>query len=146
MKSVVQRVSQANVRVDGEVVAKIDRGCLALVGFGKDDTEETLAWMARKITSLRVFEDDNGRMSLGPDAVDGKILVVSQFTLYGDCNKGNRPSFDASAPPDKAKELYHRFLEIMEDLFPGRVESGRFQEMMEVSLTNEGPVTVVIER
>lgn len=146
MKAVVQRVSSASVSVGGETVASIDRGFLALVGFGRNDTDESLAWMARKIVSLRIYEDENGRMSLPISAVDGRILVVSQFTLYGDCRKGARPSFDKSAAPEEARRMYDRFVELIESEAPGRIESGVFQERMHVSLVNDGPVTLVIEK
>lgn len=146
MKAVVQRVGSASVTVAGETVASIERGFLVLVGFGRNDTDESLAWMARKIVSLRVYEDDDGRMSLPLSAVDGRILVVSQFTLYGDCRKGARPSFDRSAPPADARRMYERFVELIENEAPGRVESGVFQEKMLVSLVNDGPVTLVIEK
>ncbi len=146
MKAVVQRVSSASVEVDGKVVSSIGRGFLALVGFGKDENEAGLSWMARKIVSLRIFEDKNGRMSLPLSAVDGRILVVSQFTLHGDCRKGARPGFDKSAPPEQARKLYDKFIELIEAEAPGRVQSGSFQEHMRVSLVNDGPVTLVIEK
>ena len=146
MKAVVQRVSSASVEVDGDVVSSIGRGFLALVGFGKDENEAGLSWMARKIVSLRIFEDKNGRMSLPLSAVDGRILVVSQFTLHGDCRKGARPGFDKSAPPEQARKLYDKFIELIEAEAPGRVQSGSFQEHMRVSLVNDGPVTLVIEK
>lgn len=146
MKTVVQRVKSAAVAVEGDEVARIGQGFLVLVGFGKNDTEETLQWMARKIVSLRIFEDKDGRMSLPLTAVDGSILVVSQFTLYADCRKGARPSFDQSAGPAEAKAMYTRFVEVIESEAPGKIESGVFQEMMQVSLVNDGPVTLIIER
>ncbi len=150
MKTVVQRVSRASVTVDGREVGSIGRGFLVLAGFHRDDGDKELSWMARKVVSLRVFEDvesaRNARMTLSLDAVDGKILVVPQFTLYGDCRKGARPSFDKSATPDDARRLYERFVELLEAETPGRIETGEFQAMMEVSLVNEGPVTLVIEK
>lgn len=146
MKAVVQRVREASVTIKGEEVARIGRGFLALVGFGRDDNETVLKWMARKIVSLRIFEDESGRMSLPLSAVDGRILVVSQFTLYGDCRKGARPGFDKSAAPEDAKNLYARFIELIEEEAPGKIESGVFQEMMQVALVNDGPVTLVIEK
>ena len=146
MKAVVQRVSGASVSVEGKKVAAIDRGFLVLAGFGREDTEATLEWMARKIVSLRIFEDHTGRMTLPLSAVDGRILVVSQFTLYGDCRKGARPSFDKSASPEAARELYDRFVELLQAEAPGRVDSGVFQEKMDVSLVNDGPVTLVIDK
>jgi len=146
MRTVVQRVREASVTVEGRTVASIGRGFLVLAGLARDDGEAQMAWMARKIASLRVFEDDGGRMTLPLDAVDGRVLVVSQFTLYGNCNKGARPSFDKSAPPDVARSLYGRFVELMEAELPGRVASGEFQAMMQVALVNDGPVTLVIEK
>jgi D-tyrosyl-tRNA(Tyr) deacylase len=146
MRAVVQRVSRASVAVDGRDVGKIERGLVVLAGFGKSDSEDTLAWMARKIASLRVFEDEAGRMSRSLDAVDGRVLVVSQFTLYGDVRKGARPSFDQSATPDAARVLYDCFVAAMEAELPGRVETGEFQAHMDVSLVNDGPVTLIIER
>jgi D-tyrosyl-tRNA(Tyr) deacylase len=146
MKAVVQRVSSASVDVDGRRVGAIGRGFLVLAGFGKDDNEDTLAWMARKIVSLRIFEDGDGRMSDPLSSVDGRILVVSQFTLYGDCRKGARPGFDKSAPPERARSLYQKFVDLLEAQAPGRIESGSFQAHMHVSLVNDGPVTLVIEK
>jgi len=146
MKAVVQRVQSASVAVAGETVASIDRGFVVLVGFGKGDNDESLAWMARKIISLRIFEDDTGRMTLPLSAVDGRVLVVSQFTLYGDCRKGARPSFDRSADPGPAREMYEKFIGCIEAEAPGKIESGVFQERMQVSLVNDGPVTLVIEK
>jgi len=146
MRAVVQRVSGAAVAVAGKTVAEIGRGFLVLAGFSREDSEANLAWMARKIVSLRIFEDETGRMTLPLAAVHGRILVVSQFTLYGDCRKGARPSFDKSAPPEAAREMYDRFVELLEAEAPGKVESGVFQEKMDVSLVNDGPVTLVIEK
>jgi D-tyrosyl-tRNA(Tyr) deacylase len=146
MRAVVQRVRGASVRVGGEEVAKIHRGLLVLVGFSKTDNEEALQWMARKIVSLRVFEDADGKMNLDLAAAGGDILVVSQFTLYGDCSRGKRPSFDKSAPADLAELLYDRFLEVVGELAPAAVQSGVFQEHMDVGLLNDGPVTFVLEK
>jgi D-aminoacyl-tRNA deacylase len=147
VRAVVQRVTSASVSVDAREIARIDRGLLVLVGFCRGDTDASLAWMARKVASLRIFEDvSTGRMSLGLDAVDGSVLVVSQFTLYGDVNKGARPSFDASAPPDDARSLYDRFVVALREFLPGRVATGEFQASMQVSLVNDGPVTLVIDR
>jgi D-tyrosyl-tRNA(Tyr) deacylase len=146
MRAVVQRVSSASVSVAGKTVGAIERGFLVLAGFSREDTESSLAWMARKIASLRIFEDDTGRMTLPLSEVGGRILVVSQFTLYGDCRKGARPSFDKSAAPESARELYGRFVELLEAQVSGDVESGVFQEKMDVSLVNDGPVTLVIEK
>jgi len=146
MRAVVQRVDKASVVVDGSEVGAVGRGFLVLAGFTSTDDEETLRWMARKIVSLRVFEDAEGKMNLGIESVEGSILVVSQFTLYGDCRKGKRPSFDKSAPPDTAEGLYRKFVAIMREEAPCRIETGVFQAHMDVSLVNDGPVTLVIEK
>lgn len=146
MKAVVQRVREASVSVENREVGHIERGYVALVGFNGDEDELVLQWMARKIATLRVFEDENGRMNLPLEAVDGKILIVSQFTLYGDVTRGARPSFDQSAPAETARRLYERFVELVEAEVPGRVATGEFQAMMSVSLVNDGPVTLIIEK
>ncbi len=146
MRAVVQRVARASVAVDGREVGRIDRGFLVLAGFRRGDREESLHWMARKIASLRLFEDETGRMSLPLGAVDGRVLVVSQFTLYADVNKGARPGFDDSAPPDVALALYERFVDALRGELPDRVETGEFRATMQVSLVNDGPVTIVIEK
>jgi D-tyrosyl-tRNA(Tyr) deacylase len=146
VRTVVQRVKSASVVVGGETVGAIERGFLVLAGFTSGDNEETLRWMARKIASLRVFDDADGKMNLGLESVDGSILVVSQFTLYGDCRKGKRPGFDKSAPPDRAEGLYRQFVSILREEAPCRIETGVFQAHMEVSLVNDGPVTFVIEK
>lgn len=141
----MQRVAQAAVEVDAREVARIGRGFLVLAGFGRDDGPDDIAWMARKVASLRIFEDDSGRMSLGLDAVGGHVLVVSQFTLYGDVRRGARPGFDRSAAPEAAREMYARFVDLLREALPDRVQTGEFQAMMRVSLVNDGPVTILIE-
>ena len=146
MRAVVQRVASASVAVGGRDVGRIERGFLVLAGFRKSDTDETVRWMARKVASLRVFDDGSERMTLALDAVGGRVLVVSQFTLYGDVRKGARPSFDESAPPAEARALYDRFVEALRAELPDRVETGEFQAAMQVSLVNDGPVTIVIDR
>ena len=146
MRTVVQRVKSASVAVEGREVGAIGRGFLVLVGFTAGDNEETLRWMARKIASLRVFDDEEGKMNLGLESVGGAILVVSQFTLYGDCRKGKRPGFDKSAPPDLAEGLYRRFVAILREETEFGIETGVFQAHMEVALVNDGPVTFVIEK
>ncbi len=145
MRIVLQRVSRARVTVEGRETGAIGRGFLLLVGFTGGDTEETLRWMAEKVVGLRVFTDRAGKMNLSVDEVDGALLVVSQFTLYGDARKGRRPSFVEAAPPTLAIPLYERFLEILRAT--GRlVETGEFGAMMEVELVNDGPVTLLLER
>ncbi len=146
MRIVLQRVSRAQVSIDGEVVGRIGPGLLLLVGFTEGDDEEKLRWMADKVIGLRVFNDPDGKMNLSMDAMDGSILAVSQFTLYGDTRKGRRPSFIKAAVPDVAIPLYDRFLELLRERAPGPVESGEFGAMMDVELVNDGPVTLVLER
>jgi D-aminoacyl-tRNA deacylase len=144
MRAVVQRVSHAQVAVGGEVVGDIGRGLLVLLGVTHTDNEADADYLAGKIAGLRVFEDQNGKMNLDTAAVSGGILVVSQFTLYGDVRRGKRPSFDAAAPPGRARELYQYFVERIRDAgLP--CQTGRFQEMMEVELVNDGPVTILLD-
>lgn len=145
MRAVVQRVSRAAVRVDGETVGTIGRGFVVLAGFAPGDTDADLAWMAEKIAGLRVFGDAEGKMNLALEDVGGAVLVVSQFTLYGDASKGRRPSFIGAAPPEQAEALYERYVALLR----GRgvpVETGRFRAMMDVELVNDGPVTLLLER
>lgn len=146
MRVVLQRVSAAEVRIDGAVAGRIARGFVVLAGFGQGDDEETLGWMADKIVGLRLFADADGRMNVDLDSVGGELLVVSQFTLYGDARKGRRPSFVDAADPEVAVPLYDRFLELLEGRVPGRVQSGEFGAMMDVELVNDGPVTLILER
>jgi D-tyrosyl-tRNA(Tyr) deacylase len=146
MRAVVQRVKSASVVVGGNTVGAIERGFLVLAAFASSDNEETLRWMAKKIPSLRVFDDADGKMNLGLESVDGSILVVSQFTLYGDCRKGKRPGFDRSAPPDRAEGLYREFVSMLREEAACKIETGVFQAHMEVSLVNDGPVTFVIDK
>lgn len=146
MRVVLQRVSRAEVRIGGEVVGRIGEGFALLVGFRADDGEETLRWMAEKVVGLRLFNDAAGKMNLGLDEVGGGLLVVSQFTLYGDARRGRRPSFVEAAPPEIAIPLYERFVELLRELAPGPVETGEFGAMMEVDLVNDGPVTLLLER
>ena len=145
MRAVVQRVSRAAVRVDGETVGAIARGFVVLVGFAPADDEAALAWMAEKLAGLRVFGDAEGKMNLGIQEVGGAMLVVSQFTLYGDASKGRRPSFVGAAPPEQAEALYERFVALLRERGV-RVETGRFRAMMDVELVNDGPVTLLLER
>jgi D-tyrosyl-tRNA(Tyr) deacylase len=146
MRVVLQRVSRGSVAVGGEVVGEIGSGLVLLVGFTQEDGEEALGWMADKILGLRVFNDRDGKMNLSLQEVGGDVLVVSQFTLYGDTRKGRRPSFVHAAPPDLAIPLYDRFLDLLREKASGRVESGEFGAMMDVALVNAGPVTLVLER
>jgi D-tyrosyl-tRNA(Tyr) deacylase len=146
MRVVLQRVSEASVSIAGRVVGEIQAGLVLLVGFSDEDVEENLDWMADKIRGLRVFSDEDGKMNLSLEDVAGDLLVISQFTLYGDTRKGRRPSFVHAAHPDLAIPLYERFLGLLKEKAPGRVESGEFGAMMDVALVNAGPVTLVLER
>jgi D-aminoacyl-tRNA deacylase len=144
VRAVVQRVSRAQVTVNGEVTGKIARGLLVLLGVAPIDTESDADYLADKIVGLRIFEDDAGKMNLAATDVKGQILVVSQFTLYGDVRRGKRPSFDAAAPPQQARKLYEYFVERIRA--SGLVcETGRFQKMMQVELVNDGPVTILLD-
>jgi len=141
----VQRVSRASVRVDGEVVGEIGKGLLVLAAFAPGDGEEELSWMASKLAGLRIFPDEDGLMNRSTRDAGGALLVVSQFTLYGDVSRGRRPSFIGAADPEEAERLYDRFLELCEGT-EVPVESGEFGAMMEVELANDGPVTLVVDR
>ena len=144
MRAVVQRVTRASVTVDGEVVGQIGHGCLVLLGVAGDDTESNADYLAEKIAGLRYFEDADGKMNASLADVGGAMLVVSQFTLYGDCRKGRRPSFTDAAPPDLAERLYEYFVQQVRRQGIA-VETGRFRAMMQVELVNDGPVTLVLE-
>ena len=144
MRAIIQRVKEARVDVDGETVGRIGEGVLVLLGAGKDDTEEDAEYLAEKILSLRIFEDSEGKMNLSVMDTGGSVLVVSQFTLYGDCRKGRRPSFDKAAPPDTAERLYELFVNELRDR-GAKVETGRFRAMMDVHLVNRGPVTLMLD-
>jgi D-tyrosyl-tRNA(Tyr) deacylase len=144
MKVVLQRVSEARVTVEGEVVGTIGNGLLLLVGVGQEDGESDLIWMADKLAGLRIFEDEAGKMNLSVEDVQGAILSVSQFTLYGDCRKGKRPNFMAAAKPELAESLYNQFNERLRTRGL-TVETGRFGAMMDVSLVNDGPVTLILD-
>jgi len=146
MKVVLQRVSEAQVSVGPHLVGEIGIGCLVLVGFAASDSREEAEWMADKIVSLRVFNDGDGKMNRDIEGVRGSLLVVSQFTLYGDTRKGRRPSFVHAAPPEVAIPLYEGFVDLLEARLPGRVQTGEFGTTMEVALVNDGPVTLVLER
>lgn len=144
MKAVVQRVSSARVDVDGERVGEIGGGLLVLLGVAEGDEEEDARWMAEKIVSLRIFEDSEGKMNLSLTDVGGALLAVSQFTLLGDCRKGRRPSFVKAARPELADDLYRHFVSVVESLGVPTA-TGKFQAHMEVSLVNDGPVTILLE-
>jgi D-tyrosyl-tRNA(Tyr) deacylase len=145
VRVVLQRVSRAAVRVDGQTVGAIGRGLLVLAGFAPSDGEPALAWMADKVAGLRLFTDREGKMNLPLADVGGSVLVISQFTLYGDAAKGRRPSFVEAAPPAQAEPLYQRFVELLRQRRVP-VETGRFGAVMEVDMVNEGPVTLILEK
>jgi D-tyrosyl-tRNA(Tyr) deacylase len=144
MRAVVQRVSRAKVAANGEITGEIGLGLLVLLGVGQGDTHDDADYLADKIIGLRIFEDDGGKMNLSVVDVGGAVLAVSQFTLYGDVRRGKRPSFDAAAPPQQARELYEYFVGKIRAAGL-RCETGRFQEMMKVELVNEGPVTILLD-
>ena len=149
MRVVLQRVSRAEVRIGGRVAGRIAHGLLLLGGFTAEDAVDSdakLQWMADKIVGLRLFGDPDGKMNLALEDVGGGLLVVSQFTLYGDARKGRRPSFIDAAPPEIAVPLYERFVAILRERAPGPVETGEFGAMMDVELVNDGPVTLTLER
>jgi D-tyrosyl-tRNA(Tyr) deacylase len=144
MRAVVQRVSRAQVTVSGETTGEIGLGLLVWLGVGRDDTEADATYLAEKIAGLRVFEDAEGKMNRSVQDVGGSVLAVSQFTLYGDVRRGKRPSFDAAAPPERARQIYEFFVDQIRAAGL-RCETGRFQEMMKVELVNEGPVTILLD-
>ena len=146
MKIVVQRVKNAQVDVEGTTVGKIDKGFLVLLGVTHNDTEEQADYLVKKLCNLRVFTDENDKMNLSLKDVDGKLLIVSQFTLYADCSGGNRPSFINAAKPDKAEKLYEYFCKQFKEKYNIEVEKGIFGADMKVSLLNDGPVTIIIEK
>ena len=144
MRAVLTRVKSACVTIDGQVVGEIGKGFLILLGVGPNDTERECRYLAEKALGLRVFEDADGKMNLGLDSVNGEVLVVSQFTLYGNCRKGRRPSFAEAANPELGNELYEKFLSICEELgYPP--QHGRFGADMQVQSVNDGPVTLILD-
>lgn len=144
MKIVIQRVKQADVKIEQKIVGKIEKGYLILLGIGKEDTEDMLQKYVDKIVKMRIFADENGKTNLSLKDVNGQVLVVSQFTLYADCKKGNRPNFLLAGEPEKAKNLYEKFVELMKEQVD-IVQTGEFGADMDVSLINDGPFTVVLE-
>lgn len=144
MKAVVQRVARSDVKVNGQQIGAIENGLLVLLGVGHDDTDKQVKWLAEKIVNLRIFEDQAGKMNRSLQDIGGSMLVVSQFTLLGDCRKGRRPSFVGAAPPELAEMLYARFVSYVKEM-GADVATGKFGAMMQVSLINDGPVTLIIE-
>jgi D-tyrosyl-tRNA(Tyr) deacylase len=144
VKAVVQRVSEGRVSIDGQVVGEIGAGLLLLVGIGQEDEDSDLVWMADKLTGLRIFEDDDGKMNLSVTEIGGAVLSVSQFTLYGDCRKGRRPNFMGAARPEQAESMYDRFNGLLRERGV-HVETGRFGAMMDVAMVNNGPVTLIVD-
>lgn len=145
MRVVLQRVSKASVTINREIVSEIGRGLLILVGIEDDDTQEDIDWLATKITQLRIFDDENGVMNLSVKDIDGEILIVSQFTLHASTKKGNRPSYIRASKPDFAIPVYEKFIQKTEEMMGKTVGTGRFGAMMDVSLVNDGPVTIIID-
>ena len=144
MKLIVQRVKNANVKVEEKIVGKIGKGYMVLVGINEKDTEKEADYLAKKLLNLRIFEDENEKMNLSIQDVKGELLLISQFTLYGDCSNGNRPSFTTAARPEKAEPLYEYFCKKCSEII--KVEKGIFGANMQVSLINDGPVTIVLEK
>lgn len=145
MKAVIQRVTFANVKVNGEIVGEIEKGFMILLGVVDGDTTKEADWLAKKTAAMRIFEDENGKMNLSLLDTDGECLVISQFTLCADCKKGNRPSFINSAKPDEADKLYEYFIEKLKENGVKKVEKGVFGADMKVSLLNDGPVTIILD-
>jgi D-tyrosyl-tRNA(Tyr) deacylase len=144
MRAVVQRVDEASVRIGNHEVGRIGRGVLVFLGVGHEDTREDVRYLAEKVSHLRIFPDEHDKMSNSVMDINGGVLVISQFTLLGDCRKGRRPSYSGAAPPDLARSLYEAFVEELRR-YPLQIETGRFQEMMQVCLVNDGPVTILLD-
>ena len=145
MKIVLQRCSRAEVRIDGKTVGRIDRGFVVLVGITHNDTRENADFLAKKVAGMRVFEDEEGKMNLSLGEVNGQILSISQFTLYGNARKGNRPSFIEAARPEIAEPLYEYFNQVLREQYGLHVETGRFGANMQVDFVNDGPVTIIVD-
>jgi D-tyrosyl-tRNA(Tyr) deacylase len=145
MKAVIQRVANAQVTVDEKIVGKIEKGLLILLGIGKDDSDEDIDYLVRKIIHLRIFNDTDSKMNLSLKDIDGDVLIISQFTLYADTKKGNRPSYIQAAQPIIAKNLYEKFLHDFEKEFDKKIQEGIFGADMKVELLNDGPVTIIID-
>jgi len=144
MRVIIQRVSEANVKIDGKINGGIEKGFMILVGVEEEDTQEDIDYLVKKVSKMRIFEDENGKMNLSIDKVGGKILSISQFTLHASTKKGNRPSFIGAAPPDYANKLYEKFNQGLRETGL-EVETGEFGADMKVSLVNDGPVTITVD-
>ena len=145
MRVVVQRVSQSNVKVSGEIIGEINEGLMVLVSFVDEDNDTDLGWMTKKIINLRIFNDDEGKMNRSVQDIGGDILLISQFTLHGSTKKGNRPSFIKAAKPDFANVMYERFIKVLEQSLGKEIQTGEFGGDMKVSLINDGPTTIIID-
>ena len=145
MRVVVQRVSQSNVKVSGEIIGEINEGLMVLVSFVDEDNDTDLGWMTKKIINLRIFNDDEGKMNRSVQDIGGDILLISQFTLHGSTKKGNRPSFIKAAKPDFANVMYERFIKVLEQSLVKEIQTGEFGGDMKVSLVNDGPTTIIID-
>jgi D-tyrosyl-tRNA(Tyr) deacylase len=145
MRVIIQRVIEASVNINQQIHNQIDKGYLVLAGFEENDSEEDLLWISKKITVLRIFSDDEGKMNLSIQDVHGEILLISQFTLFASTKKGNRPSFIRSAKPEIAIPLYEELIKILNSLMPNRIKTGVFGADMQISLINDGPVTIAID-
>lgn len=144
MRAVVQRVSESRVSVDGQAIGEIGKGLTVLLGIGKEDTDKDIEYLAEKILNLRIFEDENGKMNISLLDIQGELLLVSQFTLYGDCRKGKRPGYDQAERPEAAEVIYNKFVDYCKK-YNIKVETGKFQAMMTVEIHNDGPVTLLID-
>ena len=145
MRVVVQRVSQSNVKVSGEIIGEINEGLMVLVSFVDEDNDTDLGWMTKKVINLRIFNDDEGKMNRSVQDIGGDILLISQFTLHGSTKKGNRPSFIKAAKPDFANVMYERFIKVLEQSLGKKIQTGEFGGDMKVSLVNDGPTTIIID-
>ncbi|MFC1770824.1 D-aminoacyl-tRNA deacylase [Candidatus Margulisiibacteriota bacterium] len=146
MKAVIQRVNSASIHIEDKLYSKIGPGLLVLLGINHTDTEKEVEFITEKLINLRIFEDDNDKMNLSVKDIEGEIMVVSQFTLYGSCQKGRRPSFDQAARPETAIPIYENFVNKLKAIYNNKIQTGKFGAMMKINLENNGPVTFILER